>query len=119
MKKLICSALLGAIAMFSACQPAANNAPAANTAAKADWDGYVDHFLNDYFAANPTSAVYQGKHEYDGKFPDWTDEGLKKEVARLKTEREKATAFKDADLDDRQKFEREYLVAQIDHDLFW
>ncbi len=120
MKKLICSALLGAMAMFSACQPAANNAPAVNsTAVKADWDGYVDHFLNDYFAANPTTAVYQGKHVYDGKFPDWSDEGLKKEVARLKAEREKATAFKDADLDDRQKFERDYLVAQIDHDLFW
>jgi len=119
MKKLICSALLGAMAMFSACQPAANNAPAANSTAKADWDGYVDHFLNDYFAANPTTAVYQGKHEYDGKFPDWSDEGLKKEVARLKAEREKAAAFKDADLDDRQKFERDYLVAQIDKEVFW
>ena len=76
-------------------------------------------FLNDYFAANPTFAVHQGKHEYDGKFPDWSDDGTQKEIARLKAEREKATAFKDADLDDRQKFERDYLIAQIDKDLFW
>ncbi|HEV7698709.1 MAG TPA: DUF885 family protein, partial [Pyrinomonadaceae bacterium] len=114
--------VLIALLMFAAAcqQPAANSQPAnTGTAAKADWDGYVDHFLNDYFAANPTTAVYQGKHEYDGKFPDWSDDGIKKEIARLKSEREKAAAFKDADLDERQRFERDYLVAQIDHDLFW
>lgn len=123
MKTLIGSSLLGVVALLAACQPQqpAANSAANNTApvAKADWDGYVDHYLNDYFAANPTSAVYQGKHEYDGKFPDWSDEGIKKEIARLKSEREKAAAFKDTDLDDRQKFERDYLVAQVDHDLFW
>ncbi|HTH51812.1 MAG TPA: DUF885 family protein, partial [Pyrinomonadaceae bacterium] len=103
-----------------ACQPpASNNASNAPAAAKADWDGYVDHFLNDYFAANPTTAVYQGKHEYDGKFPDWSDEGIKKEIARLKSEREKAAAFRDEDLDERQRFERDYLIAQIDKELFW
>ena len=82
MKNVICFAVLFAIAMFSACQPAGNNAPANNSSIagnKGGWDAYVDQYLNDYFAANPTSAVYQGKHEYDGKFPDWSDEGLKKD----------------------------------------
>jgi uncharacterized protein (DUF885 family) len=124
MKYLITIAL-GVFAIISlGCQPgatpanqASNAAPA--TASNAKWDAYVDQFLNDYFAANPTFAVAQGKHEYDGKFPDWSDAGLKKEVARLKAEREKASAFKDTDLDDRQRFERDYLIAQIDKDLFW
>ncbi|HEV8593766.1 MAG TPA: DUF885 domain-containing protein [Pyrinomonadaceae bacterium] len=97
----------------------ANSNASANTASNAKWDAYVDQFLNDYFAANPTFGVTSGKHEYDGKFPDWSDAGLKKEIARLKAEREKASAFKDADLDERQRFERDYLIAQIDKDLFW
>ncbi|PYS91346.1 MAG: DUF885 domain-containing protein [Acidobacteria bacterium] len=105
------------------CQPGgqiANKPTNSNsTASNAKWDAYVDQFLNDYFAANPTFAVNQGKHEYDGKFPDWSNEGISKEIARLKSEREKASAFKDADLDDRQRFERDYVIAQIDSDLFW
>lgn len=120
MKKAIFVILASIFAASCGQQPAPNtNQAASSPAAKADWDGYVDHFLSDYFSANPAFAVVQGKHEYDGKFPDWSDDGLKKEVARLKAEREKAAAFKDADLDDRQKFERDYLIAQIDKDLFW
>ena len=91
----------------------------ANSSASAKWDAYVEQFLNNYFTANPTFAVYQGKHEYDGKFPDWSQQGLANEIARLKSEREKATAFKDNELDERQRSERDYLIAQIDKDLFW
>jgi hypothetical protein len=99
--------------------PQNNNASNANSASNPKWDAYVEQFLNNYFAANPTFAVLQGKHEYDGKFPDWSQQGLNNEIARLKSEREKATAFKDADLDERRRFERDYLIAQIDKDLFW
>src|SRR4051794_1608373 len=100
-------------------QPASNNSANTASATKGDWDGYVSKFLDAYFAANPTTAVYQGKHEYDGKFPDWSNDGIAKEIARLKAERQKVTAFKDTDLDERQRFERDYVLAQIDKDLFW
>ena len=107
-----------------ACQPPASNSNQTansnvNAASDAKWDSYVEQFLNDYFAANPTFAVYQGKHEYDGRFPDWSADGLSKEIARLKSEREKAAAFKDDQLDERQRFESDYLIAQIDKDVFW
>ncbi len=95
-------------------QPAA---PASTTSPQ--WDAYVASFLNDYFAANPNFAVYSGRHEYDGKLPDWSDAGIKKEIARLHAERDKASQFTDASLDERQRFERDYLIAQIDKDLFW
>jgi hypothetical protein len=105
---------------LAGCQPPANmNQSNTTTAANSNWDSYVDQFLNDYFAANPTFAVYQGKHEYDGKFPDWSEAGLQKEIARLKAERDKASKFTDDQLDERQRFERDYLIAQIDKDLFW
>jgi Bacterial protein of unknown function (DUF885) len=108
-------------AFFLGCQPVANTnrSTGTNAGAKNAWDSYVNQFLNDYFAANPTFAVIQGKHEYDGKFPDWSEAGLQKEISRLKAEREKASGFKDSDLDERQRFERDYLIAQIDKDLFW
>lgn len=95
--------------------------PAADQSAAKDngWDAYVDHFLNDYFAANPQFAAYQGKHEYDGRFSDFSEAALGKEIARLKAEHEKAAGFKDTDLDVRQRFERDYLIAEIDSDLFW
>ena len=89
------------------------------TDANPKWDAYVEQFLTDYFTANPPFAVNQGRHEFDGKLPDWTSEGLSKEIARLKSEREKAAAFKDTELDQRQRFERDYLISQIDSDVFW
>lgn len=111
------------ISFFISCQPKpASNQPANSStavASNAKWDSYVEQFLKDYFDANPTSAVYSGRHDYDGKLPDWSEAGLKKGIDRLKAEREKAAAFKDADLDEKQRFERNYVLAQIDKDLFW
>ncbi|MDQ6786299.1 MAG: DUF885 domain-containing protein [Acidobacteriota bacterium] len=113
---------------FAACQQPQTAPPSnqtANTNANASpatnnqWDAYVGQFLNDYFATHPDFAVVQGKHEFDGKLPDWSEDGLKKEIVRLHAERDKASAFKDDQLDERQRFERDYLIAQIDKDLFW
>lgn len=120
--------VIGLAAILTGCQPVANNFDQTanngmktnnNTASNKDWNGYVEGFLNDYFTANPQFAVAQGKHEFDGKLPDWSEEGLKKETARLHSERDKAAAFKDEQLDDKQRFERDYLISQIDKDLFW
>ena len=63
--------VLAAVISVASCQsgPATNQVASvnANAAASAKWDAYVEQFLNDYFAANPTFGRYQGKHEYDGK----------------------------------------------------
>lgn len=117
---------IGLAIVFAGCQQ--TNAPQStqlvNTAtptanANNQWNAYVDKFLNDYFAARPDVAVYAGRHEFDGRLPDWSAEGLSKEIQRLHAERDKASAFKDDALDERQRFERDYLLAQIDKDLFW
>ncbi len=114
---------LAAIVFISACEPQATNvnqtANSNATAADPKWDAYVEQFLTDYFAANPHFAVYQGRHEFDGKLPDWSPDGISREITRLKSERGNAAAFSDSDLDERQRFERDYLIAQIDKDLFW
>ena len=52
-----------------------------------DWNRYVEQFIEDYFRSHPDTAVNAGRHEYDGKLPDWSPEGIRKEIARLKQER--------------------------------
>ncbi len=83
------------------------------------WDAYVEQFLSDYFVARPDFAIHSGKHEFDGQLPDWSEDGLRREIARLHAERDKASTFTDEQLDEGQRFERDYLIAQIDKDLFW
>jgi uncharacterized protein (DUF885 family) len=83
------------------------------------WDAFVDQFLTEYFALHPDFAVQLGKHEFDGKFPDWSEAGLAKVNASLHEQRNAAAAFQDGLLDDRCRLERDYLISRIDADLFW
>jgi hypothetical protein len=83
------------------------------------WNDYVGAFLEATFTANPDLAVYQGRHDFDGKLPDWSPAGIQREIDRLRAERVKAAAFDAATLDSKQRFERDYMVAVIDGRLFW
>ncbi len=83
------------------------------------WDNFVSGFLETYFEANPLFAVYQGRHEYDGQFPDWSEAGLKRWRSRLHQLRDSAAAFPIDSADQATRLERDYLIAVIDRDLFW
>ncbi|MBK7644799.1 MAG: DUF885 domain-containing protein [Planctomycetes bacterium] len=83
------------------------------------WSAFVDEFLDETFRANPAFAVNQGRHEFDGQLPDWSRAGIAAQIAKLHTLRERAQAFGKGALDDAQRFERDYLVARIDNDLYW
>lgn len=83
-----------------------------------EWSKYVDEFVGSYFRANPNFAVWQGRHEFDGKMPDWSAEGIKKEIARLEQMRTRALAFTDSSLMPEERFQRDYVVSRIDNDLF-
>jgi hypothetical protein len=83
------------------------------------WDAFVNDYLDGYFALTPTTGVYQGRHEFDGQLPDWSEAGLKKKIAWLQAKQAAALAFADDTLDARQKFERDYLVSQTKGELFW
>ncbi len=84
-----------------------------------DWDRFVDGFLETYFQADPLFAVYQGRHEFDGQFPDWSEAGLTAWAARLRILRDSSAAFTISEADSARAFERHYLIARIDRDLFW
>jgi uncharacterized protein DUF885 len=113
-----CFAAAVLIALLGACSgpsTPATTAPASQSA----WDEFSARFIEDYFRANPFFAVQAGRHEFDGQMPDLSGVGIAAEVARLQKERAAAQAFDPATLAPPQRFEREYLFAVIDADLFW
>ena len=118
-----CLPLLLAIGLLaSACgkraeAPAPAPAATVQPAAHAGWSDFLKQYQEDYFAANPSFAVVQGRHEFDGKLPDWSPAGIAKEIARLKAQRAKAVAY--TGLSPQQSYQRDYLLARIDGDLFW
>jgi hypothetical protein len=82
-----------------------------------DWDRFLSGYLETYFRHDPLFAVYQGRHEFDGEWPDWSASGLRRWAARLHELRDSAAAF--ALADSARAFERDYVIGRIDNDLFW
>src|SRR5687767_741097 len=113
--------LIGVIILFAvSCQPVnqSKNQKATSESSQS-WDSFVNEFLESYFVSHPDFAVNAGRHEFDGKLPDWSSEGIAAENRRLRGMKDRARAFADATLDERQRFERDYLVSVVDGELFW
>jgi len=85
----------------------------------ASWDAHVAQFVEGYFAANPSAAVYAGRHEFDGRLPDFSAASLQAEATRLSAARVRTLAFDAATLDAERRIERDYLLTVIDKALFW
>jgi hypothetical protein len=97
-------------------EPTAQPAP---PAAVASFDRFRDAFMQRYFELDPYFAVYQGRHEFDGQLPDWSDAGLKRMADFLRTSIAEARTLDDAALSPNQRFERDYLVKVAENELFW
>src|SRR5262249_14778348 len=109
---------LGAGLLLVACAKKPDQA-AVHAAAAASWTKFVDEWIESALKAQPLDAVYQGRHEYDGLFPDWSEAGLAAETQRLKDWQAKTTTVDPATLPDAARFERDYLLALLDKRLFW
>jgi hypothetical protein len=106
------STMLVAAALLGACQGRTENGAG-------DWNRFVSGFIETYFEANPLFATNQGRHEFDGLFPDWSETGLKRWMGRLHQLRDSAAAFPIDSSNTSAGFERDYVIAVIDRDLFW
>jgi uncharacterized protein (DUF885 family) len=93
--------------------------PKAPSAASAAWLKQSNHFIEDYMLARPSFAVQAGRHEFDGQLPDLSAHGIKREIARLHDQRDQISAIDPATLEPRERFDRAYLLAVLDKDLFW
>ena len=93
---------------------------AAQLAAEAvAWSHFRDVFIDGFFAFNPSNAVSQGRHEFDGQIGDWSDAGLGRRVDFLKAAIDGAATFDTAQLSAADGFERDYLVHVARRELFW
>jgi hypothetical protein len=106
--------------LVAGCQMDPKPTRAAGSASTAqDWDGYSAEFLQWYFTAHPNTAVWAGRHEFDGQLPDWSAAGIDSLIERLRTERGRAREFGADRLDPRQRFERQLMISRIEGELFW
>ena len=83
------------------------------------WQQYVDAFTESYFKAHPDFAVNAGRHEFDGQMPATSATGIAAEIERLRGARGQAVAFFESSLSAEERFQRDYVVAVIDRDLYW
>ncbi|MDB5689689.1 MAG: hypothetical protein JWL91_1565 [Sphingomonas bacterium] len=100
-------------------QPRARAAHAAPAAAPSRFAGFVDRFLERLFALDPAFAVYQGRHDFDGRISDWSEAGLKRSAGFLKASIAEARGFKNGALTPDERFERDYLIKVAEGRLFW
>lgn len=88
-------------------------------AANPRWDAFVEQYITEEFTAKPHFGVYAGRHEFDGRLPDFSAEGLRRESARLHAALDRVRSFDAAALDASQRYEREYVLHAIEEQLFW
>jgi uncharacterized protein (DUF885 family) len=119
-RRSVCIVLM--LLSLAACdQPPKPNARATEPPApvvNVEWTKYVDEYVESYLRTHPSFAASQGRHELDGQMPDWSADGIKKEIARLEAMRARAVGFKDDSLMPEERFQRDYVVSRIDNDLF-
>jgi hypothetical protein len=83
------------------------------------WPAFSRSFIDGYFRISPSFAVNQGKHEFDGRLPDWSETGLANSAEFLRSSIAAAQAFDERRLSKAERFERDYLIARARGDLFW
>jgi hypothetical protein len=84
----------------------------------AEWDAHVKALIEAYYAATPSAGVGAGRHEYDGRLPDFSPAGLSAYDTLLTNWRSRTVAFDTTTLDADRRFEREYVVAILDQ-MLW
>src|SRR5690606_32708338 len=102
--------------ILSACSQKPDEQPATMTAT---WNNFVAEYIEDYFSHHPAEAVSAGKHEYDGQLADYSPEGIDATIEMFKSYLQEAQDFDTAGLSPEQLFEREYLISEIEENLFW
>ncbi len=83
------------------------------------WDVFAGLFIESYLSTHPPFAANAGRHEFDGKLPDWSPVALSKQKKWLESERQSAVQYRNSALKESERFEQQYLLAIIDENLFW
>jgi len=108
-------------AMGCSQSPQQSSAPAKKPPSQASqqWATLANGVIEDYLRDQPFFAAQSGRHEFDGQLPDLSAHGLKRQIASLHDARTQIAAVDPAPLEPNERFDREYLLAVMDRDLFW
>jgi len=87
--------------------------------AKSGWTSFAESFIESRFKADPMFAVQSGRHEFDGRMPDWSRSAIEADVIRLRAQRAALAGFDPASLTPEQRLESQYLEWVIDSEIFW
>lgn len=82
-----------------------------------NWADFQNTFIERAFEIDPTFGAGQGRHEFDGRLPDWSEAGLTSAKTFLRDSIAQAEAMRG--LSQEQTFQRDYLVAVARGQLFW
>lgn len=82
-----------------------------------EWAGFISQTIEQLFTLDPAFAVYQGRHDFDGRLPDWSETGLQNMTAFWQNGVAQANAF--TGLDPTQQFEKDLFVQFASAQLFW
>lgn len=109
--------IVAAVALLAGCAvPEEEPAPSPPTS----WERFADEFMQAYFDVLPTSGVWAGRHEYDGRLPDVSAAGIARRVAMLRDFASRAEGDFPADsLTPGEDLQRRQLIAALDGMLFW
>jgi hypothetical protein len=99
--------------------PPASHAPKGPSPASQAWNKLTAGFIQSYLNARPAFAAQSGRHEFDGQLPDFSSHGIRREIARLHDQRDQIATVDPKTLEPRERFDRDYLLAVADRDLFW
>ena len=97
--------------------PSSQMASAQMASAQLPWAQFTQNTIDGWLARDPGFAVYQGAHQYDGKFADWSAAGLKARGDFLRGVIASAGAYRG--LSSTDQFERDYMVQVAKGQLFW
>ena len=84
---------------------------------KVDFTTFTQNTIDGWLQQDPYFAVYQGAHQYDGKWADWSAAGLKARGDFLRGVIAQAKGFNGLSKEDA--FTRDYMVKVAEGQLFW
>ena len=88
-----------------------------HTAPQQPWAQFAQGAIDGWLKLDPGFAVYQGAHQYDGKWADWSAAGLKARGDFLRKVIDDAEAY--TAVSGKEKFERDYMIQVAKGQLFW
>jgi len=110
--------LLAALTCLAACQQLPVRQDPDAPAAARDFDQLLRDFVAGHYERVPTAAVSSGLHEYDGRLPDFSPEGIRERVAWLEEMRRRTAAIDAPQLGVKERLYHGYLAVEIDTQLF-